>query len=276
MYIARTIFRLGFERNALSLGQIRPPPPIPKDIATAIKVESESLSNLEAAEGYVRAMQQEFNKLESEGADVERLREAGGKINDAQNLYDKWKEYAGYIKSLIDDLYRGGPKASITYMPKPSKPPVIQKSTSAIPTTPIPGVRSVDVRSTISKAIPSSGGANGGGGRGVAVETAAGPASRGSIAPGWGNLLNVANLPASGGAPMSQFPWSEAPQSKAPEPELRPVAAGGGAPGPGNCPAGQFWNGSTCRGAVASMPGGIPTGGGPVSFGLGGYPVVNL
>lgn len=206
MYIARTIFRLGFERNALSLGQIRPPPPIPKDIATAIKVESESLSNLEAAEGYVRAMQQEFNKLESEGADVERLREAGGKINDAQNLYDKWKEYAGYIKSLIDDLYRGGPKASITYMPKPSKPPVIQKSTSAIPTTPIPGVRSVDVRSTISKAIPSSGGANGGGGRGVTVETFGGPPIRTSAMPS-GNLVNAAlNLPASMPSLPASFP----------------------------------------------------------------------
>jgi hypothetical protein len=73
------------------------------------------------------------------------------------------------------------------------------------------------------------------------------------------------------------------PQMTVPQPTSMappPVAAGGGAPGPGNCPAGQFWNGSTCRGAVASMPGGIPTGGGgpagAVSFGLGGYPVVNL
>jgi hypothetical protein len=88
---------------------------------------------------------------------------------------------------------------------------------------------------------------------------------------------NIPSMPAPQ-APSLYRPGS-APQSKAPESERAPVAST-------MCPAGQFWDGTKCRGAVdpsaaglISAAGGLgPSGGAqmPVPYGIGRYKVVNL
>jgi len=100
------------------------------------RLEQELQASLKNAQNEVKTLQDQLDTLEAEGADVETLREAGGKLNDAVNHLNLIEEA---LKSGVPRIISTTPEvqATATPAPAPTTTPapsqVVTRATPAVP-----------------------------------------------------------------------------------------------------------------------------------------------